>query len=141
VTSPIEEATDRLDFLAMAFYALASLVALLCLVPLLLAGVEKALEETALAGAPSPLSLHIVLAVLLVVAGLAMAALLVAGGRALQTRTRIGVARAAAAVACLAIPFGTMLGLYTWQLLERPETLAAGGDEHPAGPPSGAPGR
>lgn len=131
MTTAIEEATDRLDFLAMAFYALAALVALLCLVPLVLAGVDRALEKTTLADAPSPLPVPILLASLLVVAGLAMAALLVAGGRALQTRTRIGVARAASAVACLVIPFGTMLGLFTWQLLERPETLAAfaGGDD------------
>lgn len=137
MSSAIEEATDRLDFLAMAFYALAALVALLCLVPLVLAGVDLALEETTLADAPSPFPVPIVLASLLVVAGLAMAALLVAGGRALQSRTRIGVARAASAVACLAIPFGTLLGLLTWQLLERPETRAAfgGGDDADAAAP------
>jgi hypothetical protein len=125
--APPRDPTDSLDLLAMAHYAIAALWGLVSLVPASWVFVARELASTPAlhpSGQPplaAPSALVTALAIGLFVASLAGAALTIWGGRCLAMRRRHRVASLAAVVVALFVPIGTVLGLVTWSVLQRPE--------------------
>lgn len=125
-SAPPRDPADSLDLLAMAHYAVAALWAMVSLIPAIwiYVGHELATPSALLAvGEPPPLPpspLAAIFALALLLAGFAGGALTLWGGRCLATRRRLRVALVAAAVVCLFVPIGTVLGAVTWSILQRP---------------------
>jgi hypothetical protein len=125
MTAPPRDPAERLDLLAMAHYALGTLWAMVALVPAVWVFVGHELARTPELQVPgraaaAPPSAVTALALLFLVAGWLGGGLAVWGGRCLAARRRLGVARAAALVLLVFVPFGTVLGWVTWDLLARP---------------------
>ena len=84
--------------------------------------VDPAVEATVRVEATDALRFAMVaFALVALVCGLGICALLIAAGRFLQLRRRWAFCRAASIVGCLFIPLGTILGAITLGLLTRPE--------------------
>ena len=118
---------DNLQFLAMFHYAIGAMSGMVSLVPALGLFVVSSLTPP---GTPVDSILvrlfgergAAVTAGLLLVAGMALGALLVAEGFYLSRCRNYRFCRAVSLLGCLFIPFGTMLGAVTLPLLSRPAT-------------------
>ena len=117
---------EHLRLLSIFHYVLAGLAALLALVPLIHVALGIALVTGRLPDAPHDQGLRafgwvfIAVASLLIVFGELFAIGLALAGRCLARRTRLTFCLVMAAIACLFMPLGTVLGVFTIVVLERP---------------------
>jgi hypothetical protein len=122
---------EQLDLLAIFHYVAAGITALLSLLPL----VQLALGLGFLARVPrAPRGeeifaamfgwFFVLVAGVAVACGLALAACLAVAGRSLSQRRRHTFCVAVAAVACVMVPFGTLLGIFSLLVLTRPSVRA-----------------
>lgn len=131
---------EQLELLAIFHYVAAGITALLSLLPL----VQLAFGLTFLARVPrAPRGeeifaamfgwFFVLVAAVAVACGLALAACLAVAGRSLAARQRHTFCVAVAAVACVMVPFGTLLGIFSLLVLTRPSVRArfAAGDGAP----------
>lgn len=132
---------EQLELLSIFHYVAAGITALLSLLPLaqlalgltVLARVTRAPRGEELFAAIGAWFFVLVGAVA-AACGLALAACLAVAGRALAQRRRHTFCVVVAAVACLMVPFGTLLGIFSLLVLTRPsvrELFAAAADEAP----------
>ncbi len=122
---------DTLQVLAFFHWALAAWAAFLALIPVIYLalawgiGIDPLGSNLQLAGthrpglAPSFLAVAATVVATLAAVGFGLAA------RALRGERRLALCRAMAALACLFVPFGPILGVYTLLTLAQPE-IAAG---------------
>lgn len=121
---------DSLDVLAYFHFAVGALSGMLSLIPAVYLFVNQSLVDPAVEAsvrvqaADSLRFAMVAFALVALVCGFGIGALLVAAGRCLQLRRRWAFCRAASIVGCLFIPLGTILGAITLGLLTRPEVKA-----------------
>lgn len=118
---------DTLQVLAFFHWALAAWAAFLAVIPVIYLalawgiGIDPLGSNLQLAGthrpqlAPSAVAVAATLAATAAAVGFGLAA------RALQGERRLALCRAMAALACLFVPFGPILGVYTLLTLGQPE--------------------
>jgi hypothetical protein len=82
----------------------------------------------------------ILFALAFIVAGLAFAGCLIAAGRFLASQTHYTFCFVVAALACAFMPFGTILGVFTIIVLQRPSVKGLFGRGVPPAPPPSASG-
>ncbi len=121
---------DQLDLLAFFHYAVGAMMAMVAVVPLLLAAVGARMAapggdatirgEGARVAAVAPLGC----AAALLAVGAASGAVVALAGRHLMRRERYRFCLFAAALVCLFVPIGTFLGAVTLSVLLRPEVRA-----------------
>lgn len=117
---------EHLDLLGVFHYVVAALTALFALFPILHLVIGLGLLTGRLDEAQSPDEARLVgwvfvaVAIVLIVLGLACAALFAYAGRCLRARRRYTLCLVAAAIACMFVPFGTVLGVFTIVVLSRP---------------------
>ena len=125
--------TEQLNLLAVFHYIVAGLAALFSFFPLLYTTVGAififaARHRTAKPGEDLPPEflgwIFAVLGSLLFLMGIAMAILILIGGRSLALRKRYSFAFVIACIECLFIPFGTILGVFTIVVLSRESVRA-----------------
>jgi hypothetical protein len=126
---------EHLKLIAIFHYVVAGMAALFACFPLVHFGIGLALS-TGWLPANDPESrfigvIFMVIAGLFVVAGWVYAALMVVAGRCVATRRRRTFCLVMAAVSCLFMPFGTVLGIFTIIVLMR-ESVVALFDGQPA---------
>lgn len=124
---PISQDIEQLRLLGVFHYVVAVLLALFSLFPVVylliglglmsgrLGDAGTSREEAMLVG-----GFFVGIAVLFIVLGLATAVLIAYAGRCLRRRRRYTLCMVAAAVACLFMPVGTVLGIFTLIVLQRP---------------------
>lgn len=132
VVAPITDETVRqLDLLAILHYVLAGITALFALFPVLHLAmgiwmVSGGFPEPAPKPGEPPISpelfgwIFIGFATAFIAFGLALAALLVMAGRRLKQRRSHTFCAVVAGLACLNMPLGTVLGVFTLVVLTRP---------------------
>jgi hypothetical protein len=136
---------EHLRLLSIFHYVLAGLAALLALIPVIHLGLGVAIVTGRLPDAPYDQGLRafgwafIVLASLFIAVGEMFALGLALAGSCLARRTRYGFCFAMAAIACLFMPLGTVLGVFTIVVLEREAVKRLFGRVAP-GPPPAPPG-
>lgn len=125
---------DQLDILAFFHFAVGTMIAFVAVVPLLLGAVGASMAapggDAALRteGARVTAVASFGCGVAVLALGLAAGAVVAFGGRCLMRRERWRVCVAAAGLACLFVPIGTLLGAVTLAALFRPEVRAAFAD-------------
>jgi hypothetical protein len=122
-SSPSSQDQQHLDLLGVFHYVVAALMALFSLFPLIhlalgVAMVTGKLEPTD-PGAAIMGWFFIVFAAAFILCGLTMAALTALAGRYLRQRRRYTFCLVIAAIECLFMPFGTVLGVFTLIVLAR----------------------
>jgi hypothetical protein len=139
-TAPITDETARqLDLLAVFHYVLAGITALFALFPVLHLAmgiwmVSGGFPEPAATSGETPMDpqvfgwFFVALASFLIVCGLALAALLAVAGRRLKQRRSHTFCLVVAGLACLNMPLGTVLGVFTLVVLTRPDVRQAFGN-------------
>jgi len=123
---------QHLQLLAVFHYVVAGLLALVACIPFihLALGLGMLLAPHTFGrghDVPPPVVgwLFVLLGGAFIAAGWTVAALLAWAGRCLQRRRHYTFCLVMAAVACLFMPFGTVLGIFTLILLSNPEVKAA----------------
>ena len=117
---------EHLDLLGIFHYVVAAITALFALFPVIHLVVGLGLATGRLDGAQSPGEarmvgwLFVAIAVAMIVIGLACATLFAYAGRCLRQRRRHLLCMVAAGIACVFMPFGTVLGVFTLVVLSRP---------------------
>lgn len=121
---PGSDDLDHLRLLSIFHYILAVLVGLMSLLPIFqLAIMGLVLSESGVEGEPAAqlaLSVMAVFLVAMILAGLAFAVCLGLAGRYLASRTHYTFCLVMAALSCLMVPVGTVLGIFTILVLLRP---------------------
>lgn len=124
----MDQDTQQLNLLSIFYYVVAGLAALFACIPF----IHLAIGIAILAGAfPPPEDggegiptfvggIFVGIASLLIVMGWTLAVLLLITGRFLAKRKHYTFCFVVAAVACLFMPFGTILGVFTIVVLSRP---------------------
>ncbi|KAF1055275.1 MAG: hypothetical protein GAK43_00068 [Stenotrophomonas maltophilia] len=140
VVTPALEArdADQLRLLSIFHYVLGGFTALFSLFPIVhllmgLAIVTGALpmDEAGQSSGNEPFDprllgwLFVVIAALMIAAGLTLAALMVVAGRCLVARRRHLLCLVVAGLTCMLVPLGTVLGVFTLVLLNKPQVKAA----------------
>lgn len=120
---PVDAA--QLDLLGIFHYVVGALLGLFSLFPVLhlligLGMMTGRLDGGGDAGAQLAGGFLAGFAALLILLGLAFAGLIAYAGRCLRTRRRYTLCVVVAGLACLAFPFGTVLGIFTLIVLLRP---------------------
>ncbi|MBN7136579.1 hypothetical protein A7A76_17680 [Lysobacter enzymogenes] len=127
------EDESHLKLLSVFYYVLAALGAAASLAA---AGISVVLIDylrTAAPGYPGsaagedPTALAVIMA-LSIALSLASSALQFMTARRLRQRRGLGLCRFTAAITCLSFPLGTLLGVFTFIVLARPQVRAAFGD-------------
>lgn len=117
---------EHLDLLGIFHYVVAGITALFALFPVIHLVIGLGLLTGRLDDAQSPDEarlvggLFVAIAIVLIALGLACAALFAYAGRCLRQRRRHLLCMVAAGIACLFMPFGTVLGVFTLVVLSRP---------------------
>ncbi len=116
---------EHLQILAVFHFVLGGFTALAACFPLIHLGIGlfMLLKPEAFDRSPPPAFLawlFIILAGGLILAGWFLALLFVLGGISLARRRRLLFCQIVAALACLMIPWGTLLGVFTLVVLSRP---------------------
>ncbi len=118
----------QLRLLAIFHYVAAGLTALFSMFPLLHLAVGIGLVSGRLGARDPDAALggwfFIAIAGVLILTGLTLAALLALGGRSLSRRRHYTFCLVVAGVACLLMPHGTILGVFTLVVLLRPGVKA-----------------
>lgn len=137
----IERDTEHLRLLAIGHYIYAAIVALFACIPIIhfTIGMVFLLNPPAQApGDPFPAqafgAIFATIGGLLVLAGWTFAACVFMAGRSLAARKRYYFCFVVAAVACLLVPVGTILGIMSIIVLQRPtvKSMFLGGGALPA---------
>jgi len=141
-TTPSSDDDRYLDLLGILHWVLGGVVALFSLFPV----IHVAIGLMALSGQLPGMAreegrifgiLFAGLGSAFILMGMALAAVLIAAGFSLRARRRHPFCLVAAAVSCLFMPLGTILGVFTIVLLMKPEisaAFAAKRDQNSAGP-------
>lgn len=136
-TSPLSlEDASHLRLLSIFHYVLAGLTALFSLVPLIHVGIGIAalsgampLESNGGAASPDETRLFgwifIAIGSILILCGLTLAGFMAYAGRCLARQRRHTLCLVVAALACMLMPLGTVLGVFTLIVLLRPEVVAS----------------
>ncbi len=118
---------EQLRFLSIAHYIVGGLMALFSMFPVIhlaigIAIVSGAFSDEADANQiPKAFGwLLVLLPAFAIVCGLAMSAMIVLAGRRLQARQTYTFCLIIAIIECLMMPFGTVLGIFTILVLQRP---------------------
>jgi len=116
---------QHLQLLSVFHYVVAALIALFSMLPLIHLGIGIAMVTGAFDGdqAPPPALVGwglIAFASAFILSGLTIALLVALAGRALARRRRYTFCCVMAGVACVFMPFGTALGVFTLIVLLRP---------------------
>ena len=119
----MNEDLNHLRLLSVFHYVLGGLTALVSCIPFLHLGFGIAMASGLLEGDDPVLpvmgSVIIVIACFVILLGWTFAACLIATGRFLSQQRRYMFCLVVAAIACLNIPFGTILGVFTIVVLMR----------------------
>jgi hypothetical protein len=125
------EDREHLSMLAIFHYVVGGLIALVACVPIIHLVIGLVLVSGALPtpdeADPVPQAMgmiFIVVAGLFITLGMAYAACVLIAGRKIQQRRAHGFCFGVACVLCLAFPFGTVLGVFTIVVLNRPSVKA-----------------
>ncbi len=130
-----QDDSEQLNLLSVFHYVVAGLAALFSLFPVfhlamgigLVSGAfDNARHEAAVAQSVVGWLL-VVFALLFIVCGLCFAVCLAFAGKFLHERRRYRYCLVVAAIACVFMPFGTVLGVFTILVLMRPSVKAAFG--------------
>ena len=121
----VDRDSEHLKILAICWYVIAGLSALGGCLPLFYVGMGAIFLVTPppAGGGPPPAAIGAIIAAfgaffaILIWLGAVLAFLT---GRALTNRNRITLVYVTAALACLSIPIGTVLGIFTFVILSRP---------------------
>lgn len=117
---------EHLRLLSVFHYVVGGLAALFAFFPIIhlimgIAMIFGGFEGDSGEGPPSILGyMFVVIAVVLMLAGWAFAICLIAAGRCLSKRKHYIFCLVMAAISCLFMPFGTVLGVFTIIVLVRP---------------------
>ncbi|MFT3831668.1 MAG: hypothetical protein QM691_18385 [Opitutaceae bacterium] len=138
----MDQDQEHLRLLTIFHYVVAGLAALFACFPLfhLALGLFFILAPTSLAGSgqpPPPAFLgwiFVVFASCFILAGWAFAACVIYAGRCLARRRRLLFCQVMAGIACIFMPFGTVLGVFTLIVLMRPSVKPLF-ERQPAVPP------
>lgn len=119
----------HLDLLGIFHYIVAGLSALFSFFPVLhlVLGIAMITGQMHKPGEPDPALFgwfFIAIAVFAIVLGLTFSALLAYSGRCLRQRRRHTFCLVLAAISCLFMPFGTVLGIFTLIVLSKPSARA-----------------
>lgn len=120
---------SHLNGLSIAFYIVGGLGMLFALFPLIHVGIGIGILSGAVeADAPPYVGwLFLLLGVTFVILGEALAVCLILTGRKLKHRTNYTFCFVVACIACVNVPIGTILGIFTIIVLGRPTVKAAFG--------------
>jgi len=129
--APASKDAAQLDLIGILYYVLAAFGALCSLFPL----IHLAMGAAMLSGAFDPPNnpnppppavgwLFVIMGASLILFGLAFAALLAAGGRRMRARRSHTFCVVVAALSCVFMPFGTVLGVFALVVLVKPEVKA-----------------
>lgn len=138
--SQAEQDREHLRLLSIFHYVLAAFVALFSLIPVVHLLVGLGLVASVAAAPADALPgifvgwLFVVIAAVMITLGMGFAACLVVAGRSLAERRRPTFCLVVAGIACLFMPVGTALGIFTILVLLRPSVRALFPD-----PPAGVP--
>jgi hypothetical protein len=130
---------DHLRLLSIFHYVVGGITALMACIPLVhlamgifMLAAPETFGNTPEARPPAMLGwFFIVFAAAFIVAGQALAACMIAAGRKIAKRRSYGFVFVVACIECLFMPFGTVLGVFTILVLNRPSVKAL---FTPAGP-------
>jgi len=141
----VNQDREQLELLSIFHYVVAGITALVSLLPLfhlllglsMLARAPRAPRGEELFAAAFAW-LFVLFAGAAIACGLAFAGCLAVAGRSLAQRRRHGFCVVVAAVSCLFVPFGTLLGIFSLLVLTRPSVRALfeGGETAAARPPA-----
>lgn len=131
-THVIDTATrdgEHLRLLSIFHYIVAAITAVFALIPVIHLIIGIAMVSGSMDHGPNPPPgwfgwLFIAIATLLITCGLVMAACMAYAGRCLARRQRHLFCLVVAAVSCLFMPMGTVLGVFTLIVLMRPSVQA-----------------
>lgn len=132
-SAPAEQQRDaeHLRILVIGYYVLAGLSAIFALLPLLhvIMGVFFVVNPPpGAAGTEGPPVwfgwLFVGIGSMIILMGEAYALLMLLAGRSLSRRSNKLLIQVAAAVACLNMPLGTLIGVFTFVVLGRPSVMA-----------------
>jgi hypothetical protein len=143
---PRNEDARHLELLAVSHYVVAGLLALFACIPLIHVGLgilfvffPEVLQKGQTSPEPVPPQffgwLFIVLGGVFILLGWTVAAALAYAGRCLHRRRHRIYCLVVAGIACLFMPFGTVLGVFTLILLLKPSVIALF-EAGPGSPPS-----
>ena len=120
------ELEKHLDLLSLFHFILGGLTALFACLPLIHVGVGAALLLGSFDSSPPPPAfigwIFVILGSMAILGGWALAAAMIAAGRMLKRRKSRTACLVIAALECLLMPLGTILGILTICLLTREET-------------------
>lgn len=128
--APASKDAAHLDLIGVFYYVLAGIAALFSLFPLIHVTIGAAmiagLDQTSNGTPPPPVVgwVFLIVGVTCVLAGLAFAVLMLIGGRRIRARRSYTFCVVVAAVSCMFMPFGTVLGVLALVLLVKPEVKA-----------------
>jgi len=134
--APTEDDANQLRLLAIFHYVVAGLTGLFSLLPVLHLVMGLAIVTGKLpmesnppgATGPDPALFgwfFVIFAGLAIACGLTLAGFIAYAGRCLMRRRRYLLCQVVAAIACMLMPFGTVLGVFTLVVLMRPSVKAA----------------
>ena len=126
-----EQDRQHLQLLAIFHYVLAALAALFSLLPVLhmVMGLVIVGESARSGGEDAAIGvvmgwMFVAMSMLFILAGLAFAVCLFLAGRFLDQRTHYTFCLVTAAISCMFVPIGTVLGVFTLIVLMRPAVKA-----------------
>lgn len=129
--APPSKDAAQLDLIGILYYVLAAFAALCSLFPLIhlamgVAMLSGAFDQPNNPNPPPPAVgwIFVIIGSSLILFGLAFAALLAAGGRRIRARRSHTFCIVVAALSCMFMPFGTVLGVFALVLLLKPEVKA-----------------
>jgi len=133
---------EHLRLLSIFHYVVAGIIALFSCFPIihLIVGIVWFVAPAAMSGGHGPPLLFGLLFTLIpammILAGWGLAVVVLLAGRSLARRRHYTFCLVVAAISCLFMPFGTVLGVFTILVLNRPSVKALFG-VGAVGPPSG----
>ncbi|MGE8281362.1 MAG: hypothetical protein ACN6O2_13105 [Stenotrophomonas sp.] len=134
--APTEDDANQLRLLSIFHYVVAGMTGLFSLFPLLHLVMGIAMVTGALPMESNPPGssngeermfgwIFIIFAGVFILFGLTLAGLIAYAGRCLMQRRRYLLCLVVAAISCMLMPFGTVLGVFTLVVLMRPSVKAA----------------
>lgn len=132
--------SEDLRLLAMFHFVVAGMAAVVSLFPIIHLAVGVAMVAMASVDPQAPFPIRLVgwifvaFASLFILCGLTFSGCLALAGRCLQRRRRYTFCLVMAALACIFVPFGTVLGVFSFIVLTRPEVRASFGPASPGAP-------
>jgi len=131
VGQQIDQDLEHLRLLKWGYYVIAALTAFGCLIPLVVLGMMAAVASGSLPAqqvAPFPSQIFglvlVTIAAFILILGGGTAGLSFYVARCLETRRHRVLCVVVACLCCLQIPWGTILGVFTIIVLERPSVRA-----------------